>query len=444
LDSKFVRRNLWSLIKWAVGVIAFTELAARYHQWANAIWSLIVGLPIPSSDLFWGILGVATVAIGVVLIGSDIASRLRVKHDVAPRPRVKLDTRAYDFVIESTTDWFAIGIEHGQLEAILETDVSEGTIREGDPDLLETKFNVNQTSPKLKVKVVARVRVNSVWAWEWLFDKDHLYSVNCFSEKGNLGSLKIEVFDHESRTFLGDAQYQRTQSPKNPMRFTLELPEHGLTKSLTPNFRTDAKAWPSDQPRLEIALTELEPHEEEVERVEIWLKHKLKRTHHARFCFVTIENTAIATAKNVQLSCGHSMILMPFKGKRDYRVEHEWDRADDFDEQVRNPRIGVEAFVLATLDGFDDEISMEILGGQKKRVVLFFTLKDFPAFCVPCGTRNYYNPRGSPPRESLVLNIHHDNALGSYSAWFDVIMYSWDNFIPKLLKTEFHPFKFDM
>lgn len=402
---------------------------------------MVYHLPLPSADtIFWGALGIGTILVGCILIGWEAFSRLQAKRRVTPRPTVKKGTRAFDFVVESTTDWFALGIEHGQLEAILSTDASEGTIREGDPDLLENKFNINQTSPKLKAKVVARFRITAVWESLMRFDRDYPYSITCFAEKGNLGTLRIQVFDHESQTFLGEAQYQRTDAPKNLMQFIIELREHGLMKALKESHG-GTTAWTDSQPRLEITLTNLNNDEEEVENVEIWLKHKDKRIHPARFCFITIRNTAVVTAKNVTLSCGHHMIVMPFKGKRDYRVEHEWDRVEDFDEEVRNPAVGVEAYVLATLDGFDDNISIPAIhGGEEERVVLFFTMKDFPAFCVPCHTRNYYNPRGSPPTQSLVLNVHHDDALGGYTTWFEVVMYSWENFIPKLLKTKFTPY----
>lgn len=75
---KHISRNTWfSLIKWVIGVPAFVEAAALYEHWKPLVGSLIFRMPLPSSETaFWGYVGIGTIIIGIVLIGSDMISRI--------------------------------------------------------------------------------------------------------------------------------------------------------------------------------------------------------------------------------------------------------------------------------------------------------------------------------------------------------------------------------
>lgn len=84
-------KGVWALIKWFVGtlcgVIAYVELAPRYEQLRSSGWSS-VSLPLSSTD----IIGITAIAVGAVLIGSDILSRLsgrKQQADEEPQPRPK-------------------------------------------------------------------------------------------------------------------------------------------------------------------------------------------------------------------------------------------------------------------------------------------------------------------------------------------------------------------
>ena len=192
-----------------------------------------------------------------------------------------------------------------------------------------------------------------------------------------------------------------------------------------------------DHPKLNIALTEVKP-EQQVKRVQLWLPNGEKRSHEARFCFITITNSGKRTAENVKLWCQSEMLLMPFKGKPDYKVK-EWRRPDEFDESLREG--DTEVFVVATLDGVEQRDSVDIAPGPRgETVVLFFTMKDFDSICVPGFTRIYKYPSGSPPRITLNLEVEHQDGLGSYQAEFEVIMESWNIFEPKLVTVEFIPY----
>jgi hypothetical protein len=75
--ARKVAKGLWAFVKWFVGtlcgVIAFVELAPRYEQLRLYGWSWLF-LPLSSEE----IIGIAAIAVGAVLIGWDILSRLRV------------------------------------------------------------------------------------------------------------------------------------------------------------------------------------------------------------------------------------------------------------------------------------------------------------------------------------------------------------------------------
>jgi len=205
-------------------------------------------------------------------------------------------------------------------------------------------------------------------------------------------------------------------------------------------WRPEINQWFSEknQPKLNIALTEVRP-DEEVKTVEVWFRNGEKRSHEARFCFITITNSGKRTAKKVRLYCGpHQMLLMPFKGKVDYRANCLTSR-EDFDDALGE--FGVETFVIATMNGVrqkDETCIHPSPAGE--RFVLFFTMKDFDPLIVPGFTRIYEHPQGSPPTVKLFLEVHYEDALGYYSAEFEVMMESWDNFKPKLVKTVFRPY----
>jgi len=206
-------------------------------------------------------------------------------------------------------------------------------------------------------------------------------------------------------------------------------------------WKPEINRWVSDrnQPKLKIALNELRP-EEEVKRVEVWLPNGEKRSHEARFCFITITNSGKRIAKNVRLYCGFDqMLLMPFKRKADYKVDGEWNRPEEFDEAVK--KRGIETFVLATLDGVRQADSTTIRPGQHgESFVLFFTMKDFSPLCVLGFTRIYEHPHGSPPIVKLYLEAHYEDGAGYYTAEFEIVMKSWERLKPKLVETAFKPY----
>jgi hypothetical protein len=130
------------------------------------------------------------------------------------------EIRTFDFVIESTTDWFAVGIEGSQLQAVLGTTITNGRIRKGAPDLFKDQFNMKQLSPTLRARVVAQFKFEPLQLSSELPEPKSVIGI---SQKTNLGSLKIEVFDHASNSLLGRIQYQRTEGPKNLMRFAISF-----------------------------------------------------------------------------------------------------------------------------------------------------------------------------------------------------------------------------
>jgi len=76
-----VRRNARSLVKWAAGTaastIGFLEIAPRYEQWKASVWSLTSGLAPSAENVWWDLIRVALVVIGVSIILSDIPSRIK-------------------------------------------------------------------------------------------------------------------------------------------------------------------------------------------------------------------------------------------------------------------------------------------------------------------------------------------------------------------------------
>ncbi len=192
-------------------------------------------------------------------------------------------------------------------------------------------------------------------------------------------------------------------------------------------------------PKLNITLADIEP-EKQVKRVEIWLPSGERRYHEARFCFIRVTNSGNQVAKGVNLFCSSGMLLMPFKGKPDYKAEHKWERPEDFDEEVA--KIGVETFVIATMDGVKQNDSVDMPPSPKgKTFALFFTMEDFEPLVVPGFTRIYEYPEGSPPTVKLALTIEYENGRGYYTTEFEVVMKSWDNFTPRIVKTTFEPYR---
>lgn len=78
----WVRKNIWPLVRSALGIvvgtIGFLEIAPRYEQWKASIWSLISGLP-TSSAVWWDIIRIALLVVGVSIILSEIWSRIKSK-----------------------------------------------------------------------------------------------------------------------------------------------------------------------------------------------------------------------------------------------------------------------------------------------------------------------------------------------------------------------------
>jgi hypothetical protein len=100
--APLTKRDIWSLIKWLIGVPAFVEVARLYEHWAPLLWSLIQGLGFPSGEsAFWGYLGLVLLVVGSVVIGSDIISRTREhgKKRLPPSQKVQLppDREKLDF-----------------------------------------------------------------------------------------------------------------------------------------------------------------------------------------------------------------------------------------------------------------------------------------------------------------------------------------------------------
>jgi hypothetical protein len=213
-------------------------------------------------------------------------------------------------------------------------------------------------------------------------------------------------------------------------------------------WRPEINQWFSErsQPILNIALTEVRP-EEEVRRVQVWFPNGQMRSHEARFCFITITNSGKRTAEEVKLWCHSQMLLMPFKHKADYRVDHEWS-VEEFDKSLRERRYGdeemdVETFVVATMDGVEQIDSIDIPPNPRgETLVLFFTMKDFAPLCVPGFTRIYEHPRGTPPTVKLNLEVEHKDGVGTYEAEFEIIMETWNKFAPKLVKVNFVPYTY--
>jgi hypothetical protein len=64
----------------AAGTVGFLEIAPRYEQWKASVGSLISGLtPSSAENVWWDIVRVALIIVGVSIISSDILSRIKTR-----------------------------------------------------------------------------------------------------------------------------------------------------------------------------------------------------------------------------------------------------------------------------------------------------------------------------------------------------------------------------
>jgi len=127
-----------------------------------------------------------------------------------PKKSVSVDVTAealkeeeLEFWVDSTTDWFEIGIENGKLVRIGKPNMKSGKIDALAP--YANYFRANHRKPvNMKVKATFMIPRNNAM---------------CLVRKDDIGHIKVEVFAGFFKNLIGHCEYTRSPAEKNELTF---------------------------------------------------------------------------------------------------------------------------------------------------------------------------------------------------------------------------------